>query len=356
MAGSLRTYAAINARLRARLSRMLSADFIHQLERSRSLPECVQMLRDTSFGALAPIYNETGDIRMAELALHEEEIRLYLDLENMTRGVLHRFIAALVARFEIETLKNALRLWFDANVREHAISGAAGYLYRGRIHNALNLDGIVNAHDLQSVAAALADTPYRELVEASIEAVETRKSLFPIELALDCLYHENLSAAVDKLGSRDRNVAGRILGIEVDWQNVMWIMRVMRFYSDQPDKIDSGVIPGGLYISAAQLRDISSPDEADELLQEIVRRRYPALLSRMASTDSRGLYPRLAVLEELLAEILRIESRRALCGYPFTAGIILAYFILRGDETQRLVTILNSMAYGAPDAHMGVAS
>jgi vacuolar-type H+-ATPase subunit C/Vma6 len=35
-------------------------------------------------------------------------------------------------------------------------------------------------------------------------------------------------------------------------------------------------------------------------------------------------------------------------GYPFTVGIILAYFVLKRDELKRLRTLINAKYYGKP--------
>jgi V/A-type H+-transporting ATPase subunit C len=346
--GSLRTYARINARLRARISKMLAPEFLAQLDATRSLPECVQLLRETDFGAVEPAYRRTGDIRMAELALYGEEIRLYRDLEAMSGGPLLSFIQALCARFEIDNVKNALRLWFDAHIRQHTISGASGYLYREPIHHKLNLDAVVNAADLSSAAAALAPSPYAQIVLSCAEDVEARGSLFPVEVALDRFYYDTLLTAVGHLGARDRNIARRIIGIDIDWQNVLWIIRVQRFYGDQPETFSADIVPGGMYISETQLKRARSADDAEQLLRHVIRRRYPSLVDRLNAVPDNALYPRLAMLEGILTEIRRIEARRALCGYPFSVGMILAYFVLKEEELQRLITILNAKVYGTP--------
>ena len=80
--------------------------------------------------------------------------------------------------------------------------------------------------------------------------------------------------------------------------------------------------------------------------------RSPA--SGAAGGREAGGRPRLAVpsrfdlLERVLREILLIEVRRVLGGYPFTIGIVLAYFILKGEEIRRIMTVLNAKAYDWP--------
>ena len=49
---------------------------------------------------------------------------------------------------------------------------------------------------------------------------------------------------------------------------------------------------------------------------------------------------------DMMEEIMKHEVKRILSGYPFTIGIILAYFMLKGDELRKVRTILNAKLYG----------
>ena len=57
-------------------------------------------------------------------------------------------------------------------------------------------------------------------------------------------------------------------------------------------------------------------------------------------------YSRLLLVERILGQILSLEINRVLMGYPFTIGIILAYFILKDNEIKKIMTILNAKYYG----------
>jgi V/A-type H+-transporting ATPase subunit C len=46
---------------------------------------------------------------------------------------------------------------------------------------------------------------------------------------------------------------------------------------------------------------------------------------------------------------MKIEVRKILTGYPFTIGIILAYFILKSDEIRKIMTVLNAKFYEWPE-------
>ena len=60
------------------------------------------------------------------------------------------------------------------------------------------------------------------------------------------------------------------------------------------------------------------------------------------TTDSNS---RLQLIHRILEEIMKQEVHRILAGYPFSIGIILAYFILKENELKKIRTILNAKKY-----------
>jgi len=46
---------------------------------------------------------------------------------------------------------------------------------------------------------------------------------------------------------------------------------------------------------------------------------------------------------------LALEVKKMLAGYPFTIGIILAYFILKANEIRKIMTVLNAKFYNWPE-------
>ena len=85
------------------------------------------------------------------------------------------------------------------------------------------------------------------------------------------------------------------------------------------------------------------------MLSALVRHNYPQLSALLAARARGGTRSRLTLIEKMLQEILMIEVRRILAGYPFTIGIVLAYFVLKGNEIRRIVTVLNAKSYGLGD-------
>ncbi|MHC4887102.1 MAG: V-type ATPase subunit [Planctomycetota bacterium] len=346
MAGALGTYAFINAKLRARISKILSIEALQELARAHSVPECVQLLAQTDFAVVAEAYSSTGDIRTAELELFSQEIRLYVEIEKGLRGIERDFLKALATRFEIENITAALRLWFDAHIRGRGIEGAPGYLYRKPIHHEIDLDRIIHAATLEEASEALSHTPYGALVRKHAPEVERMASLFPIEVAFDHYYFRNLLDATAALSSRDRAIAERLIGVEIDLQNMGWLLRLSGFYDLPADQALQSIVPWGLNLPASALKEAYESGSGHSIVTDLIKSNYPQLAPLLSGSEHQSGNDLLVLLESILEEVLMVEVARAKGGYPFTIGVVLAYFLLKRNETRRIMTILNAKSYG----------
>jgi V/A-type H+-transporting ATPase subunit C len=323
--------------------------------RAKSLTEAVELLRNTDFAVVESVFGKTGDLKMAEMELARKEVRLYLELEELTKDEVQTIVFALAERFEIENLKHALRLWFDSRVRGRRIDGAVGYLMRERIHRDLPLDRVVNSGSLEEAAEALAGTPYGELVGGRAAEVAQVQSLFPVEIALDHHFYRQLLAAVNGLRPRDRDIARRMIGAEIDLANINWLIRFKGFYKLAPERALACAIPEGIHLSPQEVAEAYAADNPTTVLTELVRRRYPGLSGLLAPREAVESYARLVMIERILAEILLLEVRHLLAGYPFTIGILLAYFVLKSAEIRRIMTVLNAKFYNWPEERIMAA-
>jgi len=346
MKSALAKYGYINAKLRARISKILSEDFLHRMVRSASLSEAVSLLMDTDFAPAAEAYNRTGDLKTAELELLKQEVSLLADVGAQVAGDVESFVSALALRYEVANLKNALRLWFDRVVRGRNIQAAVGYLYRRRIVHDLDLDAVVNADSLEVVVEVLQSTPYARVLAEQSERFHSMESVFPLEVALDHTYYGRLLAEIRELSPKDRKTAGRMIGVEIDIMNIHWMLRFKTYSGFGVAEALRYAIPHGYGIEENELRSaFESPVEA---IDSLVKSRYGALRPLLSAEGSDST-SRMVMLEHILEEILLWEVRRILAGYPFTIGIILAYFVLKRAEIRRVMTILNAKYYALPE-------
>lgn len=345
MAGPLGKYAFINAKLRARISKVLPEDRFGQLAKAPSLDAALALLRDTPFAELESIYATTGDLKQAERELLKAEIALYTDIRTYLHKNTQPIVDALLARFEIDNLKNAIRVYFDRRVRERSVEDSIHYVLQEQILHSLPINLIVHAQHFDEIAGLCRGTPYEAIIRKYGHAVEDDGSLYRMEVAFDQYYYDILLKAIGRLSKRDRGIAQRLVGIEIDLQNISWITRLKTYYDLPLEEVLNTLIPGGHSLKRPLIDDLYRAQNVTSVLQDFVKGQYPGLSTLLGAKGS-DTASRLRILQRILEEIKRQEVQRILVGYPFTIGIILAYFFLKGEEVGRLRTLLNAKFYG----------
>jgi V/A-type H+-transporting ATPase subunit C len=345
MSSQIAKYSFINAKLRARISMILPDEVFHQLAKASSLEAALALLRGTPFAELERIYSETGDLRLAELELLKMEIGLYKNLKQFLHDDSKVVVDALLSGFEIENLKNAIRIYFDRQIRKRSVETAVHYIIYEPIVHDIPIDIITNAASFDEVAGVCEGTPYSRIIRKYSHTVESEGSLFRMEVGFDHFYYNNLLSAIDKLDIADRKVALRLTGVEIDLQNISWIIRFKNFYNIPLEAVLAVLIPRGMNLTKAVIEELYSSQNISSVLQGFIKDRYPGL-SVLLSSKASDITSRLILIRRILEEIKKQEVRHILAGYPFTIGIILAYFILKRDELNRIMMVLNAQKYG----------
>lgn len=344
MGSQVRKYGFINAKLRARLTKLLDEYLIEQIIDAPTFDDALILLRNTPFSDIEHAYRRTGDLKAGELELFKQEVSLYQDLERYLEGEVLDVVRALALYVEIENVKNALRLFFDHHLRGRDIEEASLLLYPHRIEHDVDVLGLAHAKSIDEAVQLLAESPYGHILHTHRESVEKGQSLFQLEIALDQYYYRNLIEKVEKLKGRDRRIALRIVGIEIDLLNINWIIRFRNFYNLPQETVLGLTIPHGHSIDQAALREVYVSENITAILQGIVTKKYPSL-AVFLSYEASDAYSRILLIEQVLDQILMLEVRRILSGYPFSIGIVLAYFILKRRDIRRIGQSLHAKQY-----------
>ena len=345
MVGALSKYSFMNAKLRARISEILTDEIFDQLANAPSIDAALALLRNTAFAGLEDTYARTGDLRLAELELLKTEIGLYKGLRPYLHTNSRPLDDALLSQFEVDNLKNAIRLYFDRSIRKRDVETGAHYILYEPILHDIPMDLIVNAGNFDEIAGLCEGTPYSRTIRKYAGTVLSEGSLFRMEVALDQDYYRDLLSAVRNLSSEDRKVALRLIGVEIDLQNISWIIRFKQFYDLPLEAVRAALIPGGFKLSASLIEELYRAESVSSVLQEFVKGSYPGLSALLSSLTSDST-SRLILIGRILEEIKKYEVQHILAGYPFTVGIILAYFLLKNDEMKRIRALLNTKYYG----------
>ena len=343
-AGALSKYAFINAKLRGRISKILPDEMFEKLVKAPSLDAALDILRETYFAGLQEIYSATGDLKKGELELLKKEIEIYVNIKQYVHESSVEFVNALLYQFEIENLKNAIRIYFDKKIRNRSSDPNIHYIIYEPIIHDVPIDIIINANNFDEIAGVCEGTPYSSIIKKYSHTAEAQGTLFRMEVAFDHFYYDNLLSAAKKLDRRDRNIVIRLTGVEIDLQNINWLIRLKNFYDLPLEAVMVTMIPGGLNLNQSMIGELYRAQNVTPVLQDFVKGKYPGLRALLSSqtSDSSSM---LLLIHRILEEIMKQEVRHILAGYPFTIGIILSYFMLKRNEIKKIRTILNAKKY-----------
>jgi V/A-type H+-transporting ATPase subunit C len=344
MADALTKYAFINAKLRGRISKILPDETFDRLIKAPSLDAALDILGSTGFSSLQEIYSSTGDLKKGELELLKQEISFYQEIKHSVHASSIKFINALLYQFEIENLKNAIRIYFDRKIRHHSADPNIHYIIYEPIIHQIQIDAIVNAENFDDMADVCSGTPYETIIKEYGQTVLSEGSLFRMEIAFDHFYYRNLLSEADKMEKTDRDILYRLTGVEIDLQNIDWIIRLKNFYELPLDAVFPMVVPGGFNLNREIIKDLYKAQNVANVLQNFVKGKYSGLTA-MLSSETTDSHSRLLLVHRILEEIMKQEVHKILVGYPFTIGIILAYFNLKQNEMKKIRTILNAKKY-----------
>ncbi|MBN2049006.1 MAG: V-type ATPase subunit [Spirochaetales bacterium] len=339
MAGDVSRFAFLNAKLRTRIGVMLPDNLFLSIRRSGSLAAGLSLLAGTPYSRL------TGDLETVEGELLAEEIR---DLSGIIKGLtgpVEQYASSLMERYIIELLKRALRAVFSRQVL-HVDPPVIPIEPAADLFPRLPLRKIAEAGNLDEAEELLAGRIYGGVVKEEKDTVLNTGSLFPLENSLDILFYRLVLKALELLSDRDREIAGRMTGLEIDIHNLSRIYRFTESLSLPTEKALTFLIPGGYKVQTAGLKKTLSSGRPRDRLTEYAASLFPGFDTLLSGKTSET-FGRLALFDSILETLLDREIRKVLLGNPFTVGILPAYTILKRREIRNLVSALNSAAYGS---------
>lgn len=338
----LATYAFTNAKVRAMLSYLIDPAMFAQLSAESTIYEAIDFLKTTSYcNIFVNVKTESLDLAELEKELNLNDLAIFRKVHSSLAHKSQKdFVALLTQRFEIEDIKVALRLWHG-----RAPVTPENYILGGKVTADIDYKKIISAETFEEVIILLDKTPYKESLLRAREKFKSTKSLFYPEAALDVDHYARLAACAENFSSTDKKIIQKILGVEIDSENIQWLIKLRKYYSLGLGEMLDWFIPGGSSVSKSTLRNFYTSDGLSKVIEGLALGPYMPV-KEMAEEN-------VHLIENFLYEILLKEVRKALAGFPFTIGIILGYLILKRRETKNIISILYAKSYGMDKESIG---
>ena len=346
---SVSKYGFINAKIRAKIGLMHEGDLMEKLIAAPSLIEAIGIFKNTKFEYLYDIYDKTGDLELLELSLLKQEVDLYKYIGKNLDSETAKFINVLGEKIELDNVKNAIRIWFSSLVLDHQIAHRSEYIYKDKIFLDVDYSIILNALSYSAMIKGLIHTPYYEVLKKYDHETISKNGLFKLEIDLDHLYFERVLESTTHLSKVDRQLAEKILAIDIDLKNILQLIRYSFLHHLTKEDLIHVFIPHGT-IHSKILKDLDT--FTYDKCRSTITKLYPTLVSSFVDIEGKKdvasstelCYSTLKI-EHYLAKRRKQEYAHLLVQDPFSIGIILTYLFLYRNENQMIRSILTSKYY-----------
>lgn len=344
--GVLSRYAFINAKLRSRIGNMLDERELEGLLQSQSLEEFLHQLKDTPYEPMIELYDQTADVQRLEAWLFARNVKLHQEVARLMHGIHEQVVQAMTRKLEVENLKGVLRLWFSNAVKHQNIDYRYGYLFQMDIVSGIDWARIVNAERFEDIVRALVKTPYAAALSAFDGTRIAQEGMFFLETALDRVWTDMLREVVQHMPTDDRTLVEQVLDRDADLKNIINLVRFGYLYDLSSEDLRTLMLAGGSIVSTKEFREYLEIPKQQRSPEALVSRRFPDLAKELKEAHTHSAEQQTLLVERYLFSVRRKAFNTMLRGYPFSFGVILAYFFLEERQDAFIRTIMNGIRYG----------
>jgi len=338
-------YAFINAKLRARIGKLLERPLIDSLIRSKSVEQLLHNLEHTVYAPLIEIYEEFGDVQALEAFIFQRNISIHKEVAATLDPPYQRCIIAMNRKAESENLKSMIRLYFSNTIKGQNIDYRLAYLYQRQIVDKIDWLQIANATNFDQVKNALRDSIYFDAISTYDDEYLKANGLFGLEITLDKVWVHELNVLSKHLSSTDRAILRSILDRDADLKNIINIFRYSRSYHLDSETLQSLLFEGGRLYRSKELKHFLEIDETKRSPFALLEHTYPAIAKRLKVLGITDISQQLIELENYLFSSRKDEFTSLMRKDPFTIGIILSYFFLEDKQDNLVKTIINGVHF-----------
>lgn len=331
------TYAMVNAKVRAMRSELISAQTFQNMIDARNLHDLISRLSQTRLENVLKQVKEADPVAL-EKVLYQAEIDELLKIKKYSKRTPDILIDIFLQRYEGERLKAILRSWHSKEDLDP--------IYYTRIKDSLPVDELLASKSIEEFLFQLSESSFRKPLEETIQTYKDRKTLFPIELAIDKYVFKQLFDCIESFDRKDKSIARRLIGVEIDIKNLDWIGRYRRYYKLSSAEIANLLLPNGYRIGSAQIQEIMAGKDLFQAIMGI------SGLSGLAIEKSEDESMAFEAMEQFLYKLLYQEAGHAFGEFPFSIGAILGYYYLLRIESKNIKTLIYAKAYGIAESQI----
>ena len=339
--GSIVRYSAVNTKVRALESKLLTEEQFLRLLETKNYEDAFKYLKgETHYKDVLYEY-DAEDVHRGELEviLKRHYTDIFKKLSHYFSSDYKKLFRILYMKYEIEDLKIIIRGKYINKDAEYIKSLIC---YESALSN-IDYNELISSRTLEETVEKLKGTKYYDFINPLIPHIE-KEGLFRIEMALDFVYYSTLRKFIKKLDKEDGEVIKKINGITSDLLNIQWILRGKKFYNLPPEEILNYTIYDSDKLKMDKLKSLCYAKDLNEFYDLIETLPYGKVF--VETKDSEYL------LEKEMLVYLRSAYKKLAKKNPVSISIVLSFLEVYLLEIRDVISIIENKRYKSDSAEI----
>lgn len=318
-------YAYPNARVRARMGRLLTEKQLSEIIEADNVEEVKNYLRGL------PDYAKYVDQYPLEKALDAQLAETYDTLAKITPTGIQPIFKVLLQKWDVTNIKSIIIAKESGLSREETADLLIPF---GELTG--TMDKLLDAKTVTDIITGLEGTEYARVLDDALSEYENTGMILPLEASLDKYFLDNLLTAASNPADESARVLHSYIGAQVDATNLSIILR-SKVEGLKYDSIQPYIVPNGYQIREWKLKDLMEAEDVGGVISSLEGTEYAQILA-----DSLPEYTKtgsVAPLETALDEQIRKTAKALSMKIPFGIGPIVGYLNKKDKEIKNLKVI-----------------
>ena len=279
---------------------------------------------------LLPIFEESLEVRqMSRLVEQALLSRTMFELSVLLRPLSGRTRGLLLfwpRKFELYNLKTLIR----GKLNNLGMEEIRDNLHDLPENIRLPHESLLQAENVLEMLRRLEQGPYAIIARQARHVFEEKNEGFSLDAAIDRLYYAGMMRHLNMANSNDKHGAKKLLGLMIDRQNILWLMRYRLVYRFASSEAYYLLIPSGGRIQRTSLMELANLENLQSIIEHLPEpyRRHLTDVVNITQVRQR--------LDFLVAQ----EMRKLMRHSPDPVVSALAYLIARDIDLMRLYAII----------------
>ncbi|MGF7119417.1 V-type ATP synthase subunit C [Methanobacterium oryzae] len=318
-------YAYPNARVRARMGRLLTEKQLTEIIETDNLEEVKNYLRGL------PDYAKYVDKYPLEKALDTQLADTYDMLARITPGSIKPIFKILLQKWDINNIKSIIIAKEADLSREETVDLLVPF---GDLTD--SLDKLIDAKSVTEVITGLEGTEYARVLDDALQAYQNTGMILPLEASLDKYFLENLLVASSNPAEQATRTINSYIGAQVDATNLSIILR-SKAEGLKYDDIQPYIVSKGYQLREWKLKELMEAEDVGSVVSSLEGTEYAQILA-----DALPEYTQtgsVAPLEAALDGQVRKTAKALSMEIPFGLGPIVGFLNRKEKEIRNLKVI-----------------